>query len=398
MISTMRFSGWLATTGVVAALGSMLASSATPAAPATSAVATTAPAGSANNAAMPSYSHIFLIIEENKSYSQIIGEESIAPNINRLAHEYGQATQFYAEVHPSEGNYIAMLGGDTFGVHDDDAYYCKPGVKREWCDKSGQAGYADHTITARSLVDQLAAKGLTWKGYMESIPQPGSTVARWPTLEQPVKGIPAEIYAVKHNGFMSFKSVQDDPALTQKIVGFDVLEKDLASGKLPNYAHIVPNQCNEMHGRDQGPDIPEDCNKSNPDGLIKRGDKVVGELVEKIMHSPVWSAPGNSAIVITFDENGKAERNNNVQGCCGYDPNSAANFGGGRIPTVVITNHGPRHVEDATPYNHYSLLRTTEAAFGIDEYLAHAADEKAGVVSMAQLFAVTPPAPTSSSP
>ena len=93
-------------------------------------------------------------------------------------------------------------------------------------------------------------------------------------------------------------------------------------------------------------------------------------LVDKIMHSKVWSEPGNIAIVITFDENNKEARNSGVQGCCGYDPNSKANFGGGHIATIVITNHGPRHVADPTPYNHYSLLRTTEAAFGITTILA----------------------------
>ena len=111
------------------------------------------------------------------------------------------------------------------------------------------------------------------------------------------------------------------------------------------------------------------------------------------MHSRVWSAPTNSAIVITFDENGKAERNAGPQGCCGYDPKSAANFGGGRIPTIVITNHGARGVTDATPYNHYSLLRTTETAFGIEEHLHNAANTAAGVVDMAPLFAVSPAAP-----
>ncbi len=336
------------------------------------------------------YRHIFVIVEENKSYNQIIGDASIAPTINRLAKTYGTATQFYAEVHPSEANYIAMLGGDTFGIHDDDAFYCKPGLRDAWCEKSGRTGYADHTITARSLMDQLADRGLTWKGYMESIPAPGSRAVRWPTLEHPVKGVPAELYAVKHNGFMNFKSVQDDPQLAQKIVGFDVLDQDLASGNMPNYAQIVPNQCNEMHGRDEGPDIPDDCRSSNSEGLIRRGDAMVARLVDKIMHSSIWSKPENVAIVITFDENGKAERNSGPQGCCGYAPKSAANFGGGRIPTVVITNHGPRGVSDATPYNHYSLLRTTEALFGINEYLGHAADEKAGVVTMTPLFAVSP--------
>ena len=299
------------------------------------------------------------------------------------------ATQFYAEVHPSEGNYVAILGGDTFGIHDDDAYYCKPKLQDPWCGASGRAGYVDHTVSGPSLVDQLEAKGLTWKAYMESIPTPGSGAVRWPTADHPVSGTPAELYAVKHNGFMNFKRVQDDPRRAAKIVGFDVLEHDLKSGELPNYAHIVPNQCNDMHGRDRGTNTPEDCRKSNAEGLIKRADKIVGELVDKIMQSAAWNTPGNTAIVITFDENDGAERSAETQGCCGYDPSSPANFGGGRIPTIVITNHGPRAVKDDTPYNHYSLLRTTETAFGISEHLAHAGDTEAGVVDMVPLFAVS---------
>jgi len=336
---------------------------------------------------MPRYQHIFLIIEENKDYDELIGAASIAPNLNRLAHTYGSATSFYAEVHPSEGNYVAILGGDTFGIHDDDAYYCTPHRQDTWCEKSNGPDYVDHTVRERGLADQLEAHGLTWKAYLESIPEPGSGAVRWPTAEHPVAGVAPEIYAVKHNGFMSFKQVQDDPRRAAKLVGFDVLDADLAAGRMPNYAHIVPNQCNDMHGRDAGPGVPEDCRKSNHAGLIRRGDRVLGELVEKIMHASLWSGPSSVAIVITFDESGKSERAG-VQGCCGYDPKSAANFGGGRIPTLVITNHGPRGIEDATPYNHYSLLRTTERAFGIEEYLRHAADRDAGVVEMTPLFEV----------
>jgi phosphatidylinositol-3-phosphatase len=102
----------------------------------------------------------------------------------------------------------------------------------------------------------------------------------------------------------------------------------------------------------------------------------------------MWSAPENTAIVITFDENDKDERGGPDQGCCGNDSKSLAYAGGGRIPTVVITNHGPRGVIDATPYNHYSLLRTTESAFGSSEYLGHAADQDGGVKVMSLLFAV----------
>jgi hypothetical protein len=343
----------------------------------------------APGATMPRYEHILVIVAENKGYEQIIGPATRAPNIYRLAHEYGLASEFYAEAHPSEPNYIAMVGGDTFNIHDDDAFYCKAGSRDAYCPGSRRADYVDHTIRVRSLVDQLEEKKLTWKAYLESLPEPGSLVARWPTPDHPVAGQTNELYAAKHNGFISFERVQNDPQRANKIVDFGQLDRDLASGAMPNYAHIVPNQCNDMHGRG-GPNTPPDCLGSNPDGLIARGDQVIATLVQKIMASVLWKTASNTAIVITFDENDKDERHSAHQGCCGYEPDSSANFGGGRIPTIVITNHGVRKLVDSTPHNHYSLLRTTEAAFGINEYLGHAADESRGVVTMSSLFAVKP--------
>jgi phospholipase C len=348
-----------------------------------------APAVRAADGPVPHYEHIFIIVAENKGYEQIFGSVTKAPNLNRLAHDYGLASEFYAETHPSEPNYIAMVGGDTYNITDDDAFYCTSGFNDRYCPGANRANYPDHTIRARSLVDQLEERKLTWKAYLESLPEPGSLVARWPNADHPVTGEPNELYAAKHNGFISFERVQHDPQRASKIVGFQQLEHDLASGTLPNYAHIVPNQCNDMHGR-AGANTPPDCLGSNIDGLIARGDRVIGELVQKLMASAAWKSSRNTAIVITFDENDKDERHSAHQGCCGYDPQSNANFGGGRIPTIVLTNHGVRQLVDSTPYNHYSLLRTTEAAFGIDEYLGHAAEESRGVVTMSTLFAVKP--------
>src|SRR5262249_12946568 len=99
---------------------------------------------------VPPYDHIFVIVEENRDYSQIV-DPAIAPNIAGLAAKYGNATQFFAEVHPSEANYVAILAGDTFGIHDDDAYYCAPGSTRPFCDGANAPGYANHTIHARHL-------------------------------------------------------------------------------------------------------------------------------------------------------------------------------------------------------------------------------------------------------
>ena len=185
-------------------------------------------------------------------------------------------------------------------------------------------------------------------------------------------------YASKHTGFMNFYDVQHDPKRAQHIVSFRQLDADLASGELPNFALIVPNQCDEMHGLD-GIDVPDGCDGHDVGGLIRRGDKVAGELVARIQATQTWRSADNVAIVVTFDEGSGRTR----EGCC------AAQDGGGHIPTIVITNHGPRGLKDTTPYNHYSLLRTIEDAFGIDEHLGHAADTGAGVVAMAPLFQAT---------
>jgi phospholipase C len=321
--------------------------------------------------AIPKYEHIFVILEENKAYDQIIGSPN-APNINQLAKTYGLASNYYGVVHPSEANYIAMLGGSTFGIHDDDAYYCQAGRIDEFCSHSNRPDYANHTISSKSLMDQLQAKNLTWKGYFEDIPAPGSKAVFAPNSIH-------ALYAVKHNGFMSFKSVQNDQNLTQKIVGLPQLTADLQSGNVPNYSHIVPNQCHEMHGL-------AEC--SNLEELIKTGDGMVGQLVEQIIHSSIWSSSQNNAIIITFDEDNNPPEKPQPQGCCGFNPKSAANFGGGRIATIVITNHGPHGVVDSTAYNHYSLLRTTEEAFGISEYLNEAGDTTNSVKSMTSLFMV----------
>jgi hypothetical protein len=334
---------------------------------------------SARPGRIPRYAHIFVIVEENKDYEQIL-DPVAAPNIAALAQHYGNATRFYSEVHPSEANYVALLGGDTFGIHDDDGFTCKPRDADPFCGGSTEPGYVDHTVRAPHLGQQLEAAGLTWKGYYENLPEPGALVfiASDPSISDGTKK--TALYASKHSGFLNFASVQADPKRADKIVGFDQLDRDLASGSLPSFALIVPNQCHEMHGLD-GPKVPPDC--SLKPQLIRRGDAEVGELVSRIQATPAWRSADNVAIVVTFDEGSKGTR----EGCCGVTPGAISNFGGGHIPTVVITNHGPRGLADPTPYSHYSLLRTMEEAFRLKGRLGRAADTRDGVRTMTPLFA-----------
>ena len=287
-------------------------------------IAAASPQWSSGVGSVPPYKHIFVIMDENKNFATIVNPAA-APNISALAKAYGNATNFFAEAHPSEPNYVALVGGDTFGIADD--------------------GY--HTIDAPNLGMQLTKAGLSWKGYYESIPVPGSEASF------------AGLYAFKHSGFMNFASVRNDPDRATHIVGFDQLNRDLASNTLPSFALIVPNLCNDMHGAPSCPDESE---------LIARGDAVIGDLVQKIQRSAAWNSADNVAIVITFDES-----------------ENKTEPGGGHIPTIVITNHGPRKKSDNTAYTHYSLLRTIEDAFGIQTYLGHAQEAK----PMLQLFAVS---------
>jgi phospholipase C len=332
---------------------------------------------------VPRYDHVFIIVEENKDYTQILSPAA-APHIAGLAVKYGDAAQFFGEGHPSEGNYVALLGGDNLGMRDDDAFYCKPGSTEPYCGGATKPGYRDHTAHTPHIGDQLVAVGLTWKGYFENLPEPGSLaiVAGDPKSTNTMKT--TSLYAAKHTGFTNFESTIKDPRRAEHLVDFGQLDRDLAAGALPNLALIVPNQCNEMHGLGAA-DAPEDCKSGNTAGLIRRGDAVTGELVRRLQATSAWKGPGNVAIVITFDEGTGGSHD----GCC-TPPVDGVVTGGGHIPTIVITNHGPRGLQDQTPYNHYSLLRTLEDAFGIAEHLGHAADTANGVRPMTALFAVKP--------
>ncbi len=335
---------------------------------------------------VPRYKHVVVIIEENKDFGQIM-DPATAPNIARLAKTYGLATQFFGEVHPSEGNYVALLGGDTFGIHDDDAVICKAGSVDPTCPGAGQVGYADHRVSEPHLGDQLVAARMTWKGYYEDLPAPGSMAYVFdphayiadPHSENAPH--PLAYYAQKHSGFLNFASVQNDPDRAKHIVGFDQFEADLAADALPSFALIVPNQCNEMHGL-HGAGTPADCDILQTGPLIRRGDAEIGDLVTRLQATAAWKSKDNMAIILTFDEGSQGSR----LGCCAVTPDAPSNFGGGHIPTLVITNHGPRGAADPTPYNHYSLLRTMEDAFGITTHLRHANDSALGVRAMSPLF------------
>ncbi len=304
----------------------------------------------AASSGVPSYRHIFVVMLENSNYDQIIGNAN-APRINALARSYGLATRSYGVTHPSEPNYVATIGGDYFGIQDDAPF-------------SSTANGVNHTIDGPSLASQLDAARLSWKTYQGALPHPGYDGTQYPPSG-------AALYASKHDPFLNFKSVRGSQKEMRKIVPDTAITLDLRSvATTPNFSYIVPDQCHDMHGT---------AGCADRATLVKDGDAYAGRLVAQIEGSPVWST-GNSAIVVTWDEDDAAT--SPPPGCCAAKP------GGGHIATIVITNHGPRGLRDSTPYNHYSLLRTVQDAFGLG-CLRHTCDT-ASVTPMTALFATAP--------
>ena len=103
-------------------------------------------------AQVPGYQHVFLFYFENEDYHQIIGNTKQAPYMNSLLKQGSLLSQFYAEEHPSDGNYLAVAGGSTFGIPLDDPEEENP----------------LYTIRAGDIGDLIDAAHETWKTYLQS--------------------------------------------------------------------------------------------------------------------------------------------------------------------------------------------------------------------------------------
>ncbi len=386
---------------------------------------------------IPRLDRVFLIIMENHGYSQIITNPN-APFINQYALTANLATNYYAVGHPSLTNYLEIVGGSNFGVRSDNypdwhnsscvtnLVSLIPSTDNpstpNICPISGQGTdaatpavdttnetqgppgendidgiasvpAAQNTI-GKTIGDQLAAGGATWKSYQESLPLAGADQvnisdgvytnntnfsAILPTLNPPLsQSEVVALYAVKHNPFAYFKSVQDgtNPNNSLKnVVGFDGasgLFADLAAGVSPTFSFIVPNQCNDQHGRGNSTAFcnydPSDVGTQaglNP-ALIQLGDVAVQKIVTAIHRSPAWIY-SRSAIVVVWDEN---------------DYSTAPNVN--QVAVIVETNYGVHGVQSARRYTHFSLLKSLESGLGLP-CLNHACD--ANVALMSDLFA-----------
>ncbi len=198
---------------------------------------------------IPMPSHVVVVIEENHSYSEIMGS-SQAPYINTLASQGAVFTHSYGVTHPSEPNYLALFSGSTHGVISDNCPL---------------------TFSSGSLESQLHAAGKTFKGYSEQLPSVGSMVCKY------------KEYARKHvpwTDFSTGKSTDNLPLSYFPSSNF---------ANLPTVSFVIPDLMDDMH-----------------DGSIQQGD---AWLQQHLLNYVTWARNHNSLLIVTFDEDDSTASN-----------------------------------------------------------------------------------------
>ena len=198
-------------------------------------------------AAMPPSHHVFLVVEENHSYSSVIGSPSM-PYLNSLANRYGLATHYYANTHPSIGNYFMLTTGQI--VTNDDSY--------------------NGIVDVDNIVRHLLTAGKTWKSYAESLPYAGYT------------GGNTGSYVKRHNPFAYLSDVVHSNEKFN-LVPFTQFSTDLNNDHLPNFSFIVPNVLHDAHN-----------------GTLADADAWLSQHIAPLLASSTFRRDG--ILMIVFDE------------------------------------------------------------------------------------------------
>jgi acid phosphatase len=204
----------------------------------------------------PQLGHVFIVVEENTDCGHVIGNPGM-PYLNSLASQYTLATEYFANTHPSIGNYFMLTVGQI--ITNNDSY--------------------TGTVTADNIVRELLAAGKTWKAYAEDLPSVGF-------LGLGESGN----YASRHNPVVYLSDVRNDATQAKNVVPFTQFATDLANNTLPNYAFIVPNLCNDAH----------DCSLDKADTWLQTN-------IAPLIASPTFQQDG--LLIIVFDESADDDTN-----------------------------------------------------------------------------------------
>jgi phosphatidylinositol-3-phosphatase len=325
------------------------------------------PVGLAQASTPPPIRHVFTIVLENEDASTTFGANPPAPYLASTLRSQGAfLPNYYGIGHNSLDNYLAMISGQAPNLSTQLDCQTFSDFTPGTIGANGQAigSGCVYPSGVPTVVGQLAAAGLSWRSYDESM---GAD----PTRESATCGHPAigavdktqaatatDQYATRHDPFVYFHSIIDNAAsCASHVVNLNSLTTDLKSIKTtPNYAFITPDLCSDGH----------DATCANPalPGGFAGINAFLSTWMPKILASPAYKQDG--LVMILFDE-GVGDST----ACCGEiaGPNSPmpgfTGPGGGDTGAVLLSPFIKPGTSTPAPYNHYSMLRSVEDIFGL---------------------------------
>jgi phospholipase C len=288
---------------------------------------------------LPVYDHIVIVVEENKDFDQILGPTSNAPYIKQLATEGALFERMYGAEHYSQGNYFWLFSGSNHNV----GFFDRVPTREN---------NPNYPFQASNLGSELIRKGLSFKGYVESLPAIGSEAE----VDPPNCRGNACIYARKHVPWISFANVPNGTTVeTSSHLRFADFPSDYS--KLPTVAFVIPNLNNDMHN-------------GRPEESIPAGDAWLKRNLDGYYQ---WAKTHNSLLIVTFDENddqvGYAGLTNPF---VSINPAYPPNYNQFRLDLQnrIVTIFAGAHIKPGTytegrGITHVNILRTIEAMYGL---------------------------------
>lgn len=284
------------------------------------------------------FDHVFVIMFENQYRSYVMDNEYF----RGLSKQGIDMANYFGVMHPSQTNYISSLAAELCNVTDDDAP--KP------------------LLPQKTLVDLIEKSpyNLDWRAYMDSyIPQNQP----WSETLAPKDEFP---YVIKHNAFSSFENIVRNEDRWNKIQNEAALFSDLLNDDLPAYSWFTPNMWNDGHYLDgTNPTVTPPIGGPQPTEraptLVDQAAVWLEGFFERLKFpGPDSHFPPNTLVVVTYDE---ADFESS------YDPATSRKYyydGPNQIYTVLLGDMIQAGGVAYEGYNHYSLIKTIERNFGLD--------------------------------
>ncbi|MCJ1309814.1 hypothetical protein MMC25_003475 [Agyrium rufum] len=238
---------------------------------------------------------------ENTDYTMAVGD----PNLASLAKQGILLENYFGVTHPSEPNYAAAIGGDTFGMDNDNFNQVPSNIS--------------------TVIDLLEDKGISWGHYQEDMPYSGFEGYSW--VNQQTK---KNDYVRKHNPAVIYNANADSPHRLSQIKNTTMFFEDLNSNKLPQWMFITPNMTSDGH-----------------DTSVTTAGLWTKNFLTPLLTNKNFMS--RTLVLVTFDETETYTEQNRVMG-------------------ILLGDAVPQHLvgtSDSSYYNHYSEIVTVEANWGL---------------------------------